>query len=249
MFRQAENLNVQNLIFASASSFNRGKSALRICDLGGGDGRVTAQVATAIGECEIDVVESHPPFVEQLRARGFSVIEADLNETLPLANAQYDLVISNQVIEHLYQTDVFLSEQHRILKPGGTIVVSTENAASWHNVFALIMGWQAFSLSNVTDRSGSVGNPLAIHREKQGWPFALQHHRLFATRALRELLVLHGFKDVRAYGAGYHPLPARLGRQDTGHAHFITVRGRKPLHRLDSEPETVVANDQPTSPL
>lgn len=199
-----------------------------MCDLGGGDGQVTAQIAKAIGAQMVDVIESHPPFVEQLRARGSSVIEADLNGVLPLPDAAYDLVISNQVIEHLYQTDVFIAEQYRILKPGGSIVVSTENAASWHNIFALTMGWQAFSLSNITERSASIGNPLALHRGQQGWPFPLQHHRLFATRALRELLELHGFEDVGARGAGYHPLPAGFGRHETAHAHFIAVQGRKP---------------------
>lgn len=229
MFHHAEDLNVQNLILASCSRSYNKTSAIRMCDLGGGDGRVTAQVAAAIGSPGVDVVESHPPFVEQLHTRGFSVIEADLNGPLPLPDAIYDISMSNQVIEHLYKTDEFIAEQYRVLKPGGTIVVSTENAASWHNVFALMMGWQAFSLANVTDRSGSIGNPLALHRGQQGLPFALQHHRLFTTRALSELLVLHGFEDVTALGSGYHPLPAGFGRRDPSHAHFITLRGSKPL--------------------
>lgn len=48
---------------------------------------------------------------------------------------------SNQVIEHLYDTDNFVAEVHRILRSGGTAVVSTEKAASWHTG-SLLLGWQ-----------------------------------------------------------------------------------------------------------
>ena len=145
-----------------------------------------------------------------------------------LFDGKSDQLVSNQVIEHLYDTDLFVAENARIAKPGGLVIVSTENASSWHNIGALVLGWQAFSLTNVSGLAAGVGNPLALRRGDEGWPFPMQHHRIFSLRGLIELGTLHGLQLVRALGAGYHPLPPSVGRLDATHAHFITIAFRKP---------------------
>ena len=90
-------------------------------------------------------------------------------------------MVSNQVIEHLADTDVFVAEIARVLEPGGYAVISTENLASWHNVFALVFGWQPFSLTNVSATCMGLGNPLAVHRAEE-WQYhaSWQHRRVFA---------------------------------------------------------------------
>lgn len=51
----------------------------------------------------------------------------DLNERLPFAAASFDLVYSIEVFEHLHRPYDVLKECHRVLKPGGFLVVSTPN--------------------------------------------------------------------------------------------------------------------------
>jgi hypothetical protein len=55
----------------------------------------------------------------------------------------------------------------------------------------------------------------------------MQHHRIVTLAALKELLGLHGFTEVIPRGAGYYPFPAWVGNRNPGHAHFITVLGKK----------------------
>ena len=43
-------------------------------------------------------------------------------------------------IEHLSETDRFIKEIYRILKPGGYAVISTPNLASLHNILSLSFG-------------------------------------------------------------------------------------------------------------
>ena len=50
-------------------------------------------------------------------------IIADLNESLPIADAVADTVVSLSVLEHLREPKVMLHEAHRILKPGGFLVL------------------------------------------------------------------------------------------------------------------------------
>lgn len=51
-------------------------------------------------------------------------IVANLNEPLPIADGVADHVLSFEVIEHLSEPDVMLSEAFRILRPGGQITLS-----------------------------------------------------------------------------------------------------------------------------
>lgn len=51
-------------------------------------------------------------------------ISADLNKPLPISNCVADTVVSFQVLEHLCEPQVMLGEAHRILKPGGGILIT-----------------------------------------------------------------------------------------------------------------------------
>jgi 2-polyprenyl-3-methyl-5-hydroxy-6-metoxy-1,4-benzoquinol methylase len=87
------------------------------------------------------------------------VVISDLTDTFPFDNESFDLVHANQVIEHVSDVDHFLAETNRVLRVGGVALISTENGISWHNVFAATMGWQIFSLTNVSAQTRKVGNP------------------------------------------------------------------------------------------
>jgi hypothetical protein len=123
--------------------------------------------------------------------------------------------------------DHFLAETRRILRIGGVAVISTENGSSWHNIFAAIMGWQIFSLTNVSGLVSGLGNPLALHRGAPQTLNSWRHKTIFNFRGLVEILGAHGLTVVRALGAGYHPLPARVGRIDVRRSHFIAVKALK----------------------
>ena len=146
-----------------------------------------------------------------------------VEDGLPYADESFDLVISNQVIEHVTDTDMFVRECARVIAPSGAVIISTENLASWHNIGALLFGWQPFSLTNVSSTVGGLGNPAAVHRGKSHvQPVSWQHMRVFAYRGLAELMRAHGLDVRRAVGAGYYPFPSGAGRLDPRHAALIT---------------------------
>lgn len=224
MFARAMALNLSN-IRDSVTGLN-GEHGLRVLDLGCWDGDTTLGYVPPTWR--LFGVEASPSAAQIARSNWIEVIVGDLNGELPVADSSVDVVTSNQVIEHLHDTDKFLSESFRVLRPGGTLVVSTENAASWHNIFALLFGWQSFSLTNVSSRAGGVGNPLANLRAEEPGEKGWQHLRIFSHRGLSELVEAHGFQRVSMAGAGYYPLPAGAGRLDPRHAAFITATGVRP---------------------
>lgn len=201
-----------------------------LLDLGCDDGAHTSFYARAAGAVDVHGVEVVDSRAALARERGISVVSADLGTPLPFPDQTFDAVVSNQVIEHLFDTDLFLAEAFRVLKTGGIVVTSTENLASWHNVAALMLGWQPFSLTNVS-LTGSIGNPLGLAVDGDYREYAVgvpwQHRRVFATRGLVDLHRGHGFTAVRSVGAGYFPLPSSVGRLNPAHAAFITIAGQR----------------------
>jgi len=218
-FDKAMNLNLANIERALANAPAGGA----MLDLGCGDGERTMSFARAARAASIHGVEVTPVDAKTARRRGVEVIEADLNGVLPFDDRSFDVVVSNQVIEHLADTDVFVAEICRLLRLGGLAVTSTENLASWHNIASLMLGWQPFSLTNVSMRRPGIGNPMAIHRGEDPELKSWEHLRVFSYRGLRELFAAHDFRIAEILGAGYYPLPARAGAWDPRHAAFLTI--------------------------
>lgn len=106
----------------------------RVLDFGCGTGYGTAllaeQATTAIGvdlspdaiACAKDHHQRH-----NLDFRSIARIE---DERLPFNDGEFDTVVSFQVIEHLTDTDAYLREIARVLKPGGIFVVATPDRAT-----------------------------------------------------------------------------------------------------------------------
>jgi SAM-dependent methyltransferase len=201
------------------------RAGATLVDLGCGDGVFTARVTQRVGAGRTIGVELDPVDGAKARDRGIEVVEADVTQTLPFEDASVDVVHSNQVIEHLADTDRFLREIRRIVRPDGYAVISTNNLSSWHNVVSLALGWQP-PVSHVSDEV-VVGNPFDFMEGDLGSPVHM-HLRLFTERALAELAAYHGLRPDLLRTVGYYPLPVRPARLaaklDRRHAAYLVQR-------------------------
>jgi SAM-dependent methyltransferase len=198
-----------------------------LLDLGCSDGAVTLRIAEGAGTARTVGVEFVGHLVAAARARGIEAVEADLNQRLPFDDAAFDVIHSNQVIEHLASTDNFLREIRRLLKPDGYAVVSTNNLASWHNIFSLVMGWQPPPCHPSDDLI--IGNPVGL-MEGIGGAYGQMHLRVFTGRALAGVARHHGLVADVVRSVGYYPLPVQLARLlnrvDPRHGAFLVQRYR-----------------------
>src|SRR5919198_1963091 len=200
----------------------------RLLDVGCDDGAWTDVVRRklAVQPHRVAGMELVTERAELARARGFDVRAADLDDSWPFEDSSFDVVHANQVIEHVKRLDHFVYETRRVLRSGGRAIVCTENLASWHNIAALALGYQPFSLTNIS-ASRPIGNPLALHAGEPSPLESWQHVHVLSLAALRDIFVAHGFAIRATLAAGYHPLPGRLGTHlaavDPRHAHFIGV--------------------------
>jgi len=226
MYENAATLNRKNILSALEKN-----SDARFLDMGCNDGIWSLELAGKIGAKEVFGVEIVEESVIQAEQKGIKALRENLNGRLSFPDDYFDVVHANQVIEHIADLDVFMSELRRILKPGAYAVISTENNSSWHNIFAALMGWQTFSSAAFSSKKIGIGNPWSLHRNADkdfilpwsGW----MHKVIFNYRGLKEFFELYGFDRIKIFGAGYYPLPARFGRIDPRHAHLITIKAFK----------------------
>lgn len=223
MFNRALAYNSRN-IYSMLEKNPRAK----LLDLGCFEGKLTAELGEHIGTKKLYGVDIELTVLQKAQKRGIQVKKGDLGKKFPYPSNYFDIVHGNQVIEHISDSDSFLSEVYRVLKPGGYAVLSTENASSWINILASIMGWQIFSLTNISSKRLGIGNPLAMFRLQKIRYASFGHVRIYNYYGLKEYAEVMGFTVERILGSGYFPLPAQLGNIDKIHAHFMTFKIRKP---------------------
>jgi SAM-dependent methyltransferase len=102
------------------------RAGLEVADLATGPGRtVRALLATATEPVRVHAVDTASSLDDEVLhdARVRSVI-ADLEQPLPFRDETLDRVISLNVLEHLADPVAHLQECHRVLRPGGLLVLA-----------------------------------------------------------------------------------------------------------------------------
>jgi SAM-dependent methyltransferase len=99
-----------------------------LVDVGSGAGGFVAEVA-ARPHWQAIAVEPDVQAAATCQRTGAQVVNAPWEEAA-LPDASADVITFWEVIEHLYDPRRALAEAHRVLRPGGLIVISTPNRAS-----------------------------------------------------------------------------------------------------------------------
>jgi SAM-dependent methyltransferase len=207
-FEATEEVNRQAILCACTP-----RPGATLLDLGCAGGAVTMRVAERVGAGRVIGAELVEHLAAAAEERGIEVLRADLGRPLPLGDASVDVVHSNQVIEHLQATDLFMREIRRVLRPDGYAVVSTNNLSSLHNIVSLALGLQP-TPCHVSDEVIGLGNPANFARGAGG-AAGQMHLRIFTAKALAELAEHHGLRVDLARTAGFYPLPPRAARVAT----------------------------------
>jgi 2-polyprenyl-3-methyl-5-hydroxy-6-metoxy-1,4-benzoquinol methylase len=122
------------------------------------------------------------------RAPDVPLLNCDLNQGLPFAADSFDVILASEVIEHLTQAELFLSEARRVLSPGGVLLLTTPNLWDVRRVWATL---------SKTTWSGHL-DPT--------------HINLMTPRRLNDLLRQAGFSQVR-WRTGLKPAFSRSIRK------------------------------------
>ncbi|MDO9464798.1 MAG: class I SAM-dependent methyltransferase [bacterium] len=95
---------------------------------------------------------------------------------IPFEDNFFDLIIAGEIIEHIYDTDFFLDEILRLLKPNAMLIISTPNIASLGRRLLLMLGISPIIELSLNKNTGSG------------------HIRYFTFATLKDLLEKHFLK-------------------------------------------------------
>lgn len=140
--------------------------------------------ALGIRSAAVDLPYFHAKFARASRTFGVDYRPCDvLQDALPVAGESFDYVTYLDVIEHHHRSPKrVLDEIHRVLKPGGCVIITTPNQASIYNRLRLLRG-------------GSVSDPFEyFFREAAEMDPYPGHHREYVRAELREALRVTGFR-------------------------------------------------------
>lgn len=124
-------ITFQQDIYPKVLSLLPADRSARILDVGAGEGyfsRLMAERGYRAEACDYQR--------DLFKLKDVPFHQANLGEAIPLPDESFDAVVSIEVMEHIENHTRFVREMMRVLKKGGTIVLTTPNVLSipsrWH---------------------------------------------------------------------------------------------------------------------
>lgn len=167
-----------------------------ILDTGCGDG-LLAELLKNLTGAKVYGVDISKKGLELVQKRGIVVKKFDLNYGIPFSDDFFDLIISNQVIEHLLDPDFFLKECERVLCLGGHLILTTPNLAAWYNRLLLLFGIYPIFLE-ASNRNKLPGTKFLRKFAESKQPVG--HIKVLTLGAVKDLLEMNNFKLKRVSG-------------------------------------------------
>jgi SAM-dependent methyltransferase len=160
---------------------------LRLLEVGAGTGREGHELAQRGARvCALDFSPEALRLSRQISGN-VRLVRGDALAT-PFRDASFDLVYHQGLLEHFRDPLRLLRENHRVVKPGGLVLVDVPQK---YHVYTMVK--QAL---------------IAVHRWFAGW------ETQFSPPEIRALVERAGFRCERVYGYGMHPgLLYRLARE------------------------------------
>ncbi len=159
----------------------------RVLDLGCGDGHFAAGLLGLAGEVVAADVSKIALERAARRAPQADMLLLSDGAPLPLEAGAFDVVWAGETLEHAADVTGLLGEARRVLRPGGTLLVTTPNLSR------LRVAGEALA-----------GRPLEERLDPRA-----DHLRFFTARTLRAVLAGAGFADVGVEAVDGPPLLRR----------------------------------------
>ncbi len=133
------NRGEEHMRFRKAAALARVPPSATLLDIGARDGGLRGYLPDGVRYQGIDIA---PEFARA------DVLIRDISQGIPFPDGSYDFAFCIEVLEHVPHPFNTLSEIHRILKPGGVLILSVPNPYHFKEIV-----WNLF---RIPDRQGHI---------------------------------------------------------------------------------------------
>jgi SAM-dependent methyltransferase len=173
----------------------------RLLDIGCGKGEFGSFLITK--GWKVSGIDLESRQVSSAYEKGIDARIQDVTLGFPFAHEAFDCVFAGEIIEHLVDTDFFLSEIRRVLRPNGCVVLTTPNLASFENRLRLLLGLY----------------PIWVDYRLVG----VGHIRAYTPKVLKQQLAMHGLAPEKHKGNWVPFIPQRF--MDDVRYPFLSITG------------------------
>ncbi len=151
--------------------------ALKILDVGCHAGGMSVQFKKY---GEVYGLDLNKKAIEEAITKGIKAKTGDVFQVDKIfKNSMFDIVIAGDIIEHVFDTDLFLIKLKSVLKPGGVLLLSTPNLLSLGRRFMALLGKNPYCEYSAKENGLNVG-----------------HIRYYTYNDLLRQLMETGFKSI-----------------------------------------------------
>lgn len=164
-------------VYDLIKKLNKTRNFKKVLDVGCADGSFASKLKKEYG-FDIYGLDISKNAVKLAVKNGINAKVHNSEKEFPFPNNHFDLIFTCEVIEHIYDTDFFISELKRVLGKNGILIITTPNLASLNNRVRLVFGKY----------------PLFVPEFKVG---GAGHVRAYTIPVLKNQLRQHGLKIIK----------------------------------------------------
>ncbi|TGN18274.1 class I SAM-dependent methyltransferase [Leptospira idonii] len=184
-------------IFSEKGFFPR-----NICDVGSGYGIFLEELKKNFEKAELYGIEPSPEMAKISNEKGIITLNASAESSAEWSH-RFDLVISSEVIEHVFSPEQFVISIHRLVKSGGYALLTG-------------LGYEGFDILTLQERSNSIFPP--------------HHINFLSIEGFEKLFKKVGFSEVEIITPGELDIDIVLGSGlVTEFTRLISKRGDKTI--------------------
>ena len=169
-----------------------------------------------------------------LDGRGAIDLTIGVDSSIATPDASFDLILSTQVLEHVADTSQYLRECHRLLRPGGKLVLTTHGSYAEHGCPDDFFRWTSHGLERVLLAAGfrievlekltTNGRAMLQFLEQHQQTILAPRWHIFGLWVQSLRFVFGPFlRSVHRWSDRFHGDSSRVPATTSGHSFFVAL--------------------------
>lgn len=145
-----------------------------VLEVGCGDASFTQELVKYAPDVTAIDISASQIAENAARLGGITFLQHDVAERFPFADNSFEAIWCSEVLEHLFDPAFALREMHRIMKPGGRLLVTVPYHGRFKDVLIALFKWDEHFVPSNPHIRFYTKNTLGNLTEKAGFTQILQ---------------------------------------------------------------------------